>query len=148
KVADSTVTKSILGVLAVVAYSIMRDRSARSAASEQAARVEELLTSIDARLNVSSEIEIVAPEGIGGWVAGAWGSATRWHFKGGTGTYLRAETLPALALSREKVVDVRAEILPPDQPEVCEAYSEHRQVAQNPTRTWSLADVRIESYAT
>jgi hypothetical protein len=77
-----------------------------------------------------------------------------WKFKGGTGTYLRAETLPRLALS--KVPGLRKvwiEIIDPGHLDACKAYSNYRrqmlsQYSTHDREDWSLRRVRIESYAT
>jgi hypothetical protein len=82
-------------------------------------------------------------------------STDRWMFKGGTGTYLRAMTLPDLILAarrERKALLVRLEIIDPTHIGVCEAYVRFRRsVSDAPDGTgeyWTVDRTRKESYAT
>ncbi|MFC6929633.1 hypothetical protein ACFQHO_04185 [Actinomadura yumaensis] len=79
----------------------------------------------------------------------------RWFFKGGTGTYIRAKTLPecvAAARRERRTLLFRIEIIDPTHVEVCEAYARHRRsVSDGPDATgepWTLERTRKEAYAT
>ncbi|MET8159470.1 hypothetical protein ABZT47_24135 [Sphaerisporangium sp. NPDC005289] len=82
-------------------------------------------------------------------------STDRWYFKGGTGTYVRAVTLPELVVAarrERKALLVRLEIIDPTHLGVCEAYVRFRRsVSDAPDGTgeyWTVDRTRKESYAT
>jgi hypothetical protein len=80
----------------------------------------------------------------------------RWHFKGGTGTYLRAVTLPECienARRRKGRLQVRLEILDPTDEAVCRRYADFRTAlsSDRPDGTgerWTLDRTRKEAFAT
>ncbi|GAA5052329.1 hypothetical protein HNP84_001517 [Thermocatellispora tengchongensis] len=79
----------------------------------------------------------------------------RWIFKGGTGTYLRAVTLPecvAAARRDRRALLMRLEILDPTNEEACGAYASFRRsMSQDPDGTgevWTAERTRKEAYAT
>lgn len=79
----------------------------------------------------------------------------RWVFKGGTGTYLRAVTLPALvdtARKEHRPIEVQFEIIDPTDQELCERYAAFRaSLEPGPDRTgeyWTRDRTRKESFAT
>ncbi|MEV7969807.1 hypothetical protein AB0O34_28080 [Sphaerisporangium sp. NPDC088356] len=82
-------------------------------------------------------------------------STDRWMFKGGTGTYVRAVTLPDLVVAarrERRALLVRLEIIDPTHVGVCEAYVRFRRsVSEAPDGTgefWTVDRTRKESYAT
>lgn len=79
----------------------------------------------------------------------------RWFFKGGTGTYTRAVTLPQCvetARRDRRALEFRLEIIDPTDGDACERYeSFRRSVSPNPDGTgdvWFQGRARLESYAT
>lgn len=161
------ISASTLAVLALLCGTIVKDRQARAADSVEAHEILAIAHSVDDRLRFASDVEAVAPPNIGRRFADAWGSATRWRFKGGTGTYLRAKNLPGISRQVGPAVpDVWIEVIAPDDVPVCETYGNHRR--QQPWRSpstdgltpprsatatdliepWSTSQVRIEAYAT
>jgi hypothetical protein len=79
----------------------------------------------------------------------------RWFFKGGTGTYLRAVTLPRCveaARRDRRALEFRIEIIDPTNAAACERYeSFRRSVSLDPDGTgdtWYRGRTRLESYAT
>lgn len=79
----------------------------------------------------------------------------RWFFKGGTGTYLRAVTLPKCveaARRDRRALEFRIEIIDPTDGEACERYENFRRsVSLDPDGTgdtWYRGRTRLESYAT
>ncbi|RCG33071.1 hypothetical protein DQ384_01070 [Sphaerisporangium album] len=79
----------------------------------------------------------------------------RWSFKGGTGTYVRAVTLPDLVVAarrERRALLMRLEIIDPTHLGVCEAYVRFRRsVSEAPDGTgeyWTVDRTRKESYAT
>lgn len=79
----------------------------------------------------------------------------RWYFKGGTGTYLRAVTLPecvADAQHEQRRIEFQIEIIDPTEPEACKRYEGFRRSgSKEPDGTgdrWLAGRARLESYAT
>lgn len=79
----------------------------------------------------------------------------RWFFKGGTGTFSRAVTLPQCVESARRArraFEFRLEIIDPTDAEACERYeSFRRSVSPDPDGTgdiWYEGRARLESYAT
>lgn len=79
----------------------------------------------------------------------------RWFFKGGTGTYTRAVTLPQCvdtARRDRRALQFRLEILNPTDAEACKRYEDFRRsVSTDPDgtgETWYPGRARLESYAT
>ncbi|MEV5198314.1 hypothetical protein [Streptomyces sp. NPDC053720] len=79
-----------------------------------------------------------------------------WYFKGGTGTYLRAVTLPqcvATAREQRSQLTMKIDIINPADERICQAYARFRQMFAGRTLTghpghWTTDRVRKESYAT
>ncbi|MFG2972928.1 hypothetical protein ACGFYY_07960 [Streptomyces sp. NPDC048331] len=77
-----------------------------------------------------------------------------WYFKGGTGTYLRAVTLPlcvAAAKEQRSQLNVKIDIVNPADERACAAYARFRQMFGAQRRgddLWTTDRVRRESYAT
>jgi hypothetical protein len=75
-----------------------------------------------------------------------------WMFKGGTGTYLRAVTLPSCvqnAHREQRSLRVQAEIIDPTNRKLCEYYSDLRQFRPDLTgELWTPERTRNEGYAT
>lgn len=96
----------------------------------------------------------------GNEVAGALRTARQgtrlWCFKGGTGTYLRAVTLPkcvAAAREQRSHLTVKIDIINPGDERTCEAYARFREMFASRASTgnaglWTTDRVRKESYAT
>jgi hypothetical protein len=79
----------------------------------------------------------------------------RWIFKGGTGTYTRAITLPQCvdnARRERRPLQMRLEILDPTDEELCRKYTRYRtSLSSGPDGTgepWTLDRTRKESFAT
>ncbi|GGU20362.1 hypothetical protein [Streptomyces lavendofoliae] len=78
-----------------------------------------------------------------------------WYFKGGTGTYLRAVTLPQCvraAKENRSQLNVKIEILNPADERACNAYAQFRRMFSgsrpNNADLWTADRTRKESYAT
>ncbi|MFE5806258.1 hypothetical protein OG444_06740 [Streptomyces sp. NBC_01232] len=77
-----------------------------------------------------------------------------WYFKGGTGTYLRAVTLPqcvSAAKEHRSQLNVKIDIVNPADERACAAYARFRQmfgVQRRGDEPWTTDRVRRESYAT
>ncbi|GAA4923669.1 hypothetical protein ACFPM3_31865 [Streptomyces coeruleoprunus] len=78
-----------------------------------------------------------------------------WYFKGGTGTYLRAVTLPQCvraAKENRSQLNVKIEILNPADDRACNAYAQFRRMFSGPGPqgggVWTADRTSKESYAT
>jgi hypothetical protein len=169
----------ILGTLAVLSFALLRDRWIRDSA-DQATRnaaektieslaplqsalpdLQELKQSVD-RMNVTvgglATVETLqGTAALEPAFAQAREKTTRWTFRGGTGTYTRAMTLPVcVANARDSIprrgLDVRLMILDPLDERLCEMYAEYR--TSIPSRvdgtgeSWTADRTRKESFAT
>lgn len=150
KIDPEDLSAATLGVLAVVSVTIVKDRQVRAGDARQSAQILNRVTS----LQEATDFAVVVPDDIGRVLSKSWQTTKRWRFKGGTGTYLRAATLPGLALRENRLnTDVWVEILAPDDEGVCERYGVHRsrgpnRSTKNGTDDWGANRVRIQSYAT
>ncbi|MFD9393900.1 hypothetical protein ACFWBB_25130 [Streptomyces sp. NPDC060000] len=79
-------------------------------------------------------------------------STARWVFKGGTGTYLRAVTLPECVLEAQRQrrsLTMKIDIVNPADDRVCEAYARFRRTfGHGDTGGWTPERTRKEAYAT
>lgn len=82
-------------------------------------------------------------------------NTTRWIFKGGTGTYLRAVTLPECVLEAQRQrrsLSMKIDIVNPADDHACTAYARFRRTfGQNHSSDfaeWTTERTRKESYAT
>lgn len=167
---------AILSTLAVLAVVILRDRVTRgsvdrairnstSESREILANLPSRLTRIDELAESTSELKGIlegtatartlrGPE-VGMAHAEARRKTDRWYFKGGTGTYIRAVTLPQCvetARANRRALDFRIEIIDPTSRGACELYENFRRsVSPEPDGTgdtWYRGRARLESFAT
>ncbi|AKJ10470.1 hypothetical protein ABB07_10700 [Streptomyces incarnatus] len=80
-------------------------------------------------------------------------TTSRWVFKGGTGTYLRAVTLPECVLEAQRqrrFLTVKIDIINPADEQVCAAYARFRSTfGPGPgDAEWTVERTRKEAYAT
>jgi hypothetical protein len=169
------VDSAILTVLALLALTLLRERaqleSVQERASEfitratraieampDAARVAEwqdTITSMRAELTHAMLVQVLPGAEIGHVHALARRKTDRWAFKGGTGTYLRAVTLPECvraAREERRPIKVQFEIIDPTSAELCGRYAAFRSsLAPGPDATgeeWTLDRTRKEAFAT
>lgn len=165
------VTAATLLILALVATALLRDRARQAplermvtsgALNELPARLTRL-DQIDSLVSGTrmalDALQLVRVLGSRQEIAQAHAEArkdtTRWGFKGGTGTYLRAVTLPECVAAARRVkrhLTVRVEVIDPANAEVCETYAHYRRSLSDAPdgtgETWTTDRVRKESYAT
>lgn len=101
-----------------------------------------------------SVVEVIEPREIGPLLESAMPTTQMWWYKGGTGRYLRAKTIPNIAkhartasLSRE----INVLILDPTNTDLCEAYANYRRSlksAREEKSPWTFERVQRELYAT
>ncbi|AOR37049.1 hypothetical protein BFF78_12845 [Streptomyces fodineus] len=80
-------------------------------------------------------------------------TTTRWVFKGGTGTYLRAVTLPECVLEAQRQrrsISMKIDIINPADDQVCAAYARFRSTfgPGGGLAEWTVERTRKEAYAT
>ncbi|MEU2716529.1 hypothetical protein [Streptomyces sp. NPDC007205] len=78
-------------------------------------------------------------------------ATTRWVFKGGTGTYLRAVTLPECVLEAQRQrrsLSMKIDIINPADDQVCTAYARFRSTFGGGFGEWTVERTRKEAYAT
>ncbi|QXJ25473.1 hypothetical protein AGRA3207_006971 [Actinomadura graeca] len=173
---DDVTNSAILAVIGLLATSVLRDRGRRIPVEAEvrdtlrasSATLDDLsgkLTHIEAFEGVLSDtkraldettvVRVIGGAQVAHVLAEARRDTDRWFFKGGTGTYIRAKTLPecvAAARRERRTLLFRLEIIDPTDVEVCEAYARHRRsVADGPDATgepWTVERTRKEAYAT
>ena len=169
-------TNAVLVTLAVLALSVLRDRTSRSGSDQtvqqsldqltaeiRAARqvlhriepVAEVLVSTERALSELTAVKVLRGGEVGQALAEARRQTDRWLFKGATGTYIRAVTLPEIyrtARQERRGFTIRLEILDPTDGTVCDRYARFRRsVSERPDgtgETWTKERVHEESYAT
>ncbi len=173
-VSQDVVNSVILLVLGLLAQALLRDRLRRQTAEQEMRQVvrdtRDRLTEL-----VPPMREITGPEGaltrareaidsvtmvrvlhgseVGQALAEARRHTDRWAFKGGTGTYIRAVTLPDClehARRRNATLQFAIEIIDPTDEAVCERYAQFRRslAPDAPGERWTVDRTRKESYAT
>lgn len=99
----------------------------------------------------AANLESIRPSEIGPLLQHAMVGSDTWHFRGGTGRYTRAVTLPKMAeAARQTSMSRRVEIqlLNPDDNNVCQRYADYRNGLSSANReqeSWTLQRVRKES---
>lgn len=161
---QQVISNVVLATLAVIAFTLVRERAARSSASAEVSSVlEQRLSKVDSSIAQVREaigmIDTLIKPTQGRFLTHDFEQAilnTRfWIYKGGTGTYLRAVTLPGNAenaLRHRTRREISIEILDPTNLELCDQYGRMRRALDpKPDRsgeTWTTTRVRNESYAT
>ncbi|MEV0151083.1 MULTISPECIES: hypothetical protein [unclassified Nonomuraea] len=171
EVQQQLVSAATLVILALVATALLRDRVRQAPVEEtitsgalaelpaRLARLDEIDGLVAGTRKALDVLQLVRVLGSRQEIAQAHAEAredtTRWSFKGGTGTYLRAVTLPRCVAAARRVkrhLTVRVEIVDPTNAEVCETYAHYRRsLSDTPDgtgETWTTDRVRKESYAT
>jgi hypothetical protein len=159
------VDNSILIALSVLSFALLRDRwnSEKSDGTLQELReklpllseLDQLVTGLNVTVEGMATIRTVkGPERDRAFVEARL-HTDRWTFKGGTGTYTRAVTLPQCVQSsrlERRALTVRLEILDPMDESLCGQYARYRSsLAQGPDGTgevWTTDRTRKESFAT
>jgi hypothetical protein len=136
-VADDYVDSGILVVLGALTLAMLRDRNRQDTSVGEVTRTLKDLSMV--RVLTWSEVTATLAE--------ARRVTDRWVFRGGTGTYMRARTLPdciAHARADRRPLMLRLEIIDPTDVEVCGSYA---SLADDET-DWTLERTQRESYAT
>ncbi|MFF5204466.1 hypothetical protein [Streptosporangium sp. NPDC000396] len=145
---------AILPVLAALAFAWLRDRSRNTRLSEQVAGVATTADGIRELLSTSEGTRTLVGSEISRELAEARLDTDRWLFKGGTGTYTRAVTLPeciATSLHKRRPLEFRIEILDPTDDRLCTRYTQLHQELAPPgaeEKGWTAEGTRKDLYAT
>ncbi|SRR5216683_210192 len=162
-------------ILALLAATLLRDREREESGGRQVAgllrdaadvlgqmpsrdRLQELLGTIASMRKALDDASMVRTLN-GSEVTDAHSAARQgtdmWVFKGGTGTYIRAVTLPGCvdsARRERRTLKVQLEIIDPTDEEVCRRYADFRRsLSSRPDSTgelWTVDRTRKESFAT
>ena len=136
-VGTDQVNEATLLILAVVAVVLLRDRiSGRSMEREvqkvldRAGSIEQTVGVMHRAMDEMAGVRILAGPDVGRALEEARRGTDTWMFKGGTGTYVRAVTLPRLAddaRQQARRITVRLEIIDPTDTEICERYARFRR---------------------
>jgi len=172
-VGPNDVNGAILLTLALVATASLRNRAREEAMDTQLHSVlqstEAMLTKLPARLDElestvegtrraleeSSFVRVLHGSEVGSALEEARRNTDRWAFKGGTGTFLRAVTIPEcveLARRKKHTLHMQLGIIDPANEKLCAAYAQFRRsLSDKPDATgeiWTVDRARKESYAT
>ncbi|WP_274557286.1 hypothetical protein [Streptomyces spiramyceticus] len=157
-VSDGMLQNAIALTLAVLAFTMLRDRSKaqrQTAALEQLTRMEPEIARIRGTLEELPEVTILTGQEITQALRAARDNTDRWYFKGSTATYVRAVTLPECvdsARRAQRKLDVGLEILDPTDLALCQQYADlFRSLSTGPDsdqHSWTADGTRRELYAT
>ena len=156
------INAAVLLVLAVLAATLLRDRVRAGVVERDMARVLAVITELDKKitgtktaLDAASNVQVLTGEQVGQALADARRDTESWAFKGGTGTFMRAVTLPECiqrARRDGRPLTLRLEIVDPTNDDACEHYAVFRRSLSNrPDGTgemWTVDRTRKESLAT
>ncbi|GAB1818106.1 hypothetical protein [Herbidospora sp. RD11066] len=174
---DSVIQNAILVTLGILSVSILRDRWRRGDATDETlaglrevsaalasfrqaqTTIDEMRTTLgEARVALNSQALVhglTTAQQVADECTQARETSSRWIFRGGTGTYIRAVTLPGLvsvARKERRPLQVRLEILDPTNEDVCDRYASFRySISPNPDgigEIWTKERTQLESYAT
>jgi len=145
-VSQAAINGSILGTLAVIAIMMLRDRGNAKSLSQKTREELRRIVADGATVLILRGTEVQAAH------AEARKDTHYWFFKGGTGTYLRAVTLPKCLEDRRRRMEFRIEIIDPRDFDACRRYDNFRLSRSQGTNgtgdSWTEGQARLESYAT
>ncbi len=153
------VDNSILIILAVLSFALLRDRWIKDSSQREVRKASaETLSRLDAMhiaVNGLATVKTLKGADIDLALENARVYTDHWMFKGGTGTYTRAMTLPLcveIARRERRSLQVRLEILDPVNVALCERYARYR-TSQSPGpdgtgEPWTTVRTQKESFAT
>ncbi len=116
----------------------------------------QVVTQTRAALDRLSLVRVLNSTEIREALTSAWRDTDRWHFRGGTGAYLRAVTLPECirnARRRKSQLQVRLEIVDPTNEPACQRYAKFKGALMGDGldvggERWTLDKTRKELFAT
>ncbi|MGH7749045.1 MAG: hypothetical protein ACREQ5_30410, partial [Candidatus Dormibacteria bacterium] len=158
----SVINNAILLVLAILATTLLRDRVRSGIIERDLEKTLELVTQLDAKLtgtkqalDAASNVQVLAGEEVSQALGDARRDTEGWTFKGGTGTFIRAVTLPECvqrARRDGRPLTMRLEIVDTTNETACDHYAVFRRsLSRRPDGTgeiWTIDRTRKESLAT
>ncbi len=147
-VSDDVASGATLVVLGLLATGSIVERVRRPAS------IQEAMSGTRQALEDLAMVRSLSGNEVGEALRKARQHTNLWYFKGGTGTYLRAVTLPlcvAAAKEQRSQLNVKIDIVNPSDERACAAYARFRQMFGGQRRgdePWTTDRVRRESYAT
>lgn len=151
---DGKSDELILPVLALLAFVWIRDRNRQARVAEQITALSRTADGMWRLISSGDSVKSLNGAAITRLLAEARTGSDMWLFKGGTGTYIRAVTLPE-CLDRAKRTRSRLrfmlELLDPTDRSLCAAYTElHRNLAGDGAeeKTWTTLGTRMDVYST
>ncbi|WP_330337539.1 hypothetical protein [Streptomyces sp. NBC_00557] len=144
---DNIVSGATLLVLAALVYGSLTERRRRMADIRTATTATSRAVEDLAMVRTLSAAEVALAH------ERARRTTTRWVFKGGTGTYLRAVTLPECVLEAQRQrrsLSMKIDIINPADDAVCAAYARFRSTfgPGGDRAAWTVERTRKEAYAT
>ncbi|MFI7613642.1 hypothetical protein ACIBP6_20670 [Nonomuraea terrae] len=144
----------ILPVLALLAFVWIRDRNRQARVADQIAALGRTADGMWRVLSTGDSVKSLNGAAITRLLAEARAGSDMWLFKGGTGTYIRAVTLPE-CIERAKRTRSRMrfllELLDPTNKELCKAYTRlHQNLAGDggEEKKWTVLGTRKDVYST
>ncbi|MFJ9615130.1 hypothetical protein [Streptomyces noursei] len=144
---SSGATLLVLGTLAVgtMTERLRRKSDIQGASAETRRALEDL-----------AMVRSLSGDQVGDALERARAQTNRWYFKGGTGTYLRAVTLPRCveaATRQRSQLSIKIDIINPAEEQTCAAYARFRQTFarrhdDDSAHAWTADRTRKEAYAT
>jgi hypothetical protein len=161
-VGTNQVNSAVLLILAVLATTLLRDRVRSGFIERDVHKALNQLEALDAKiteaqqaLDQASDIRILRGDAISEALAAARYDTDIWTFKGGTGSFIRAVTLPeCIQRARDvgRALTVRLEILDPTNDDLCEQYAVFQrsvsQVLDGTGEVWTAERTKKETFAT
>lgn len=151
---DGQADKLILPVLALLAFVWIRDRGRQGRAAEEITHLASTTDGMWRLLSSGDSVKSLTGPAISRVLAEARAGSDLWLFKGGTGTYIRAVTLPE-CIERAKRTRGRLrfllELLDPTDEQLCRSYTElHRNLSHDGSeeKSWTALGTRKDVYAT
>jgi hypothetical protein len=161
----TTLTGGVLLVLGALSITVLRDRHRDDRAERELreelhrlgqlapafAAVQSSVARLDRMLDDAAMVRVLSGPEVTQALAAARQTTDRWIFRGGTGTYIRAMTLPEcveIARRHRRPLQIHLEIIDPTNERVCESYVSFRHSLSADTAEWSVERVQRESYAT
>lgn len=151
---DGQSDKLILPVLALLAYVWIRDRNRQARVAEQITAMSRATDGMWTLLSSGDSVKSLNGAAITRLLAEARKDSDLWLFKGGTGTYIRAVTLPECverAIHTRRRMRFLLELLDPTNEALCAAYTQlHRSLSSDGAeeKGWTALDTRKDVYAT
>lgn len=149
-ISDKVSSGATLLVLGTLAVGSMTERLRRKS------DIQEAYADTRRALEDLAMVRSLSGDQVGDALERARAQTNRWYFKGGTGTYLRAVTLPRCveAATRQRAqLSIKIDIINPAEEQTCAAYARFRQTFarrhnDDAAHAWTADRTRKEAYAT